>query len=95
MDNVKKYLKNVFGKAITFIEEEQLVKSLTIDNIGCELLTFELRDGLNQCVLIRFEKKFNIKTIKKFMSDIRKKVDAIPVLVFDDLRINQRNVLVE
>ena len=97
MDNVKKYLKTVFGKAITFIEEEQLVKSLTIDNIGCELLTFKLRDGLNRYVLVRFEKKFDIrtKTIQNLISEIRKEVDAIPVLVFDELRINQRNMLVE
>ena len=97
MDNVKKYLKTVFGNTITFIEEAQLVKSLTIDNIGCELLTFKLRDGLNQYVLVRFEKKFDIrtKTIQKLISDIRKEVDAIPVLIFNELRINQRNVLVE
>ena len=97
MDNVKKYLKTVFGKAITFIEEEQLLKNLTSENINCELVTFELRDGLNQYVLARFEKKFDIrtKTIQKLISEIRKEVDAIPVLVFDELRINQRNVLVE
>ena len=97
MDNVKKYLKTVFGNTITFIEEEQLVKNLTSENIDCELLNFELRDGLNQYVLVRFEKKFDIrtKTIPKLISEIRKEVDAIPVLVFDELRINQRNVLVE
>ena len=97
MDNVKKYLKTVFGKAITFIQKEQLVKNLTVDNIDCELLTFELRGDLNRYVLVRFEKKFDIrtKTIQKLISEIRKEVDAIPVLVFDELRINQRNVLVE
>ena len=97
MDNVKNYLKTVFGKTITFIQKEQLVQNLTVENIDCELLTFKLRHDLNRYVLVRFEKKFDIrtKTIKKFMSDIRKKVDAIPVLVFDELRINQRNVLVE
>lgn len=97
MDNVKKYLKTVFGNTITFIEKAQLVKKLTGENIDCELLTFKLRDGLNQYVLVRFEKKFDIrtKTIQKLISDIRKEVDAIPVLVFDELRINQRNVLVE
>lgn len=97
MDNVKKYLKTVFGNTITFIEEEQLVKNLTSENIDCELLSFELRDGLNQYVLVRFEKKFDIrtKTIPKLISEIRKEVDVIPVLVFDELRINQRNVLVE
>ena len=97
MDNVKKYLKSVFGKAITFIQEEQLVKNLAVDNIDCELLTFELKDGLNQYVLVHFEKKFDIrtKTIQKLISEIRKEIDAIPVLVFDELRINQRNVLVE
>ena len=97
MDNVKKYLKTVFGKAITFIQKEQLVKNLIVDNIDCELLSFELRDGLNQYVLVRFEKKFDIrtKTIQKLISEIRKEVEAIPVLVFDELRINQRNVLVE
>ncbi len=97
MDNVKNYLKTVFGKAITFIQKEQLVKNLTVDNIDCELLTFELIEGLNQYVLVCFEKKFDIrtKTIPKLISEIRKEVDAIPVLVFDELRINQRNVLVE
>lgn len=97
MDNVKKYLKSVFGKAIAFVQEEQLVKNLIVENIDCELLTFELREGLNQYVLVRFEKKFDIrtKTIQKIISEIRKEVDAIPVLVFDELRINQRNVLVE
>lgn len=97
MDNVKKYLKTVFGNTITFIEEAQLVKKLTDENIDCELLTFKLRDGLNQYVLVRFEKKFDIrtKTIQKLISDIRKEVDAIPVLIFNELRINQRNVLVE
>ena len=97
MDNVKNYLKTVFGKTITFVQEEQLVQNLTVENIDCELLTFKLRHDLNRYVLVSFEKKFDIrtKTIKKFMSDIRKKVDAIPVLVFDELRINQRNVLVE
>ena len=97
MDNVKKYLKTVFGNTITFIEEAQLVKKLTGENIDCELLTFKLRDGLNQYVLVRFEKKFDIrtKTIQKLISDIRKEVDAIPVLIFNELRINQRNVLVE
>ncbi len=97
MDNVKKYLKTVFGNTITFIEKAQLVKSLTVDNICCELLTFELRDGLNRYVLVRFEKKFDIrtKTIQNLISDIRKEVDAIPVLIFNELRINQRNVLVE
>ena len=96
MDNVKNYLKTVFGKTITFIQKEQLVQNLTVENIDCELLTFKLRHDLNRYVLVRFEKKFDIrtKTIKKFMSDIRKKVDAIPVLVFDELRISQRNVLV-
>ena len=97
MDNVKKYLKTVFGNTITFIEEAQLVKKLTGENIDCELLTFKLRDGLNQYVLVRFEKKFDIrtKTIQKLISEIRKEVDAIPVLIFNELRINQRNVLVE
>ena len=97
MDNVKKYLKTVFGNTITFIEEAQLAKKLTDENIDCELLTFKLRDGLNQYVLVRFEKKFDIrtKTIQKLISDIRKEVDAIPVLIFNELRINQRNVLVE
>ena len=96
MDNVKNYLKTVFGKTITFIQKEQLVQNLTVENIDCELLTFKLRHDLNRYVLVSFEKKFDIrtKTIKKFMSDIRKKVDAIPVLVFDELRISQRNVLV-
>ena len=97
MDNVKKYLKTVFGKTITFIQEEQLVQNLTVENIDCELLTFKLRHDLNRYVLVRFEKKFDIrtKTIQKLISDIRKEIDAIPVLVFDELRINQRNMLVE
>ncbi len=97
MDNVKKYLKTVFGKVITFNSKEQLEKKLTFENIDCELLTFGLREGLKQYVLIRFEEKFDIriKTIEKLISDIRKELDAIPVLVFDELRINQRNVLVQ
>ena len=76
MDNVKNYLKTVFGKTITFVQEEQLVQNLTVENIDCELLTFKLRHDLNRYVLVRFEKKFDIrtKTIKKFMSDIRKKL---------------------
>ncbi len=97
MDNVKKYLKSVFGKAIVFIQKEQLVKNLTVENIDYELLSFELRGSPNRYVLVRFEEKFDIRTrtIEKLISEIRKELDAIPVLVFDELRINQRNVLVE
>ena len=85
MDNVKKYLKTVFGKTITFILEEHLDKTFPFENTDCELLTFKLIGSPNQYVLVRFEEKFDIriKTIERFISKIRKEVEAIPVLVFD------------
>ncbi len=89
MDNVKKYLKTVFGKTITFIQEEHLHKTFPFENIDYELLTFKLIGSKNQYVLVRFMGKFDIriKTIEKLISNIRKELDAIPVLVFDELRI--------
>lgn len=97
MDNVKKYLKTVFGKTIIFLREEHLDKTFSFENIDYELLTFKLIGSTNQYVLVRFMGKFDIRTrtIEKLVYDIRKELDAIPVLVFDELRINQRNVLVE
>ncbi len=97
MDNVKKYLKTVFGKTIIFLREEHLDKTFSFENIDYELLSFELRGSPNRYVLVCFEEKFDIRTrtIEKLISEIRKELDAIPVLVFDELRINQRNMLVQ
>jgi hypothetical protein len=90
MENVKNYLKNIFGKEVAFVAEEK-------EYDGYEVSRFQLNDNLKQFVLVNFENQLEIRTrkIKSIVVELQGELDAIPVLVFDELRLTQRNALVE
>lgn len=90
MENVKNYLKNIFGKEVAFVAEEK-------EYDGYEVSRFQLNDNLKQFVLVNFENQLEIRTrkIKSIVVKLQGELDAIPVLVFDELRLTQRNALVE
>ena len=90
MKNAKNYLKNIFGKEVSFVDAEK-------EYANYEALKFKLNDSSKQFALVHFENKLEVRTekIKQVVLELKNELNAIPVLVFDELRLTQRNALVE
>lgn len=97
MKDIKNYLKSVFGKTINYISEDEENRTIVIENIEFQIQIFTMNGNTQEFVLVEPKEKFDvrIKTLNNIVSEVRATLNATPVLVFDELRVNQRNVLIE
>lgn len=97
MNNTIIYLKSVFGNRITFLynEYEKNMPLYIIEQFT--FLKFEIDGNKNKYILVKPNDKIEIKinTIRKQISQIKKYSNCFPVMVFDELRLTQRNALIE
>ena len=97
MNDVIGYLKSIFKNKITFLyneHERNMPLYLTEQFV---FLKFKIDGNDNKYILTESKEKIEIKinTIRKQISQIKKFSDCIPVMVFDELRLTQRNALIQ
>lgn len=95
MKRMVRYLRTIFGPNM-FIEEYHSHRNLPmymIDNY--QMLRLQL--GADNFILVESKEpiKVNTTTIKKQMSQVQKYTSMQPVLVFSNLRLSQRNALIQ
>lgn len=97
MNNVIAYLISVFGNKITFLYNEYERNMPLYMNEQFDFLKFKIDGNENKYILTRPKEKIEIKinTIRKQISQIKKFSNCIPVMVFDELRLTQRNALIQ
>lgn len=95
MNDVKFYLSLTFGNKIHFVESEiQLPQLLKQD---FDFLKFQINGNKREFILVKPKSKIvvNINTLKKQRNQIEKLTMCNSVLVFDELRLSQRNALIQ
>ena len=97
MNSAIGYLKSIFGNKITFLYNEYEKNMPLYLNEQFVFLKFKINGYENKYILTQPKEKFEIKinTIRKQISQIKKFLDCIPVMVFDELRLTQRNALIQ
>ncbi len=97
MNDVIGYLKSIFKNKITFLyneHERNMPLYLTEQFV---FLKFKIDGNDNKYILTEPKEKIEIKinTIRKQTSQIKKFSNCTPVMVFDELRLTQRNALIQ
>lgn len=97
MNDVIGYLKSIFGNKITFLYNEHERNMPLYLNEQFVFLKFIIDGNENKYILTQPKEKIEIKinTIRKQTSQIKKFSNCIPVMVFDELRLTQRNALIQ
>lgn len=97
MNSAIGYLKSIFGNKITFLYNEYEKNMPLYLNEHFVFLKFKINGYENKYILTQPKEKIEIKinTIRKQISQIKKFSDCIPVMVFDELRLTQRNALIQ
>lgn len=97
MNSAIGYLKSIFGNKITFLYNEYEKNMPLYLNEQFVFLKFKINGYENKYILTQPKEKIEIKinTIRKQISQIKKFSDCIPVMVFDELRLTQRNALIQ
>lgn len=96
MEKTISYLKAIFGDNIQIIKKNE--NNFPIYMIEKYLFSFiKILNDKHSYVLIKFLDKqcLNINQIKKQMEQIQKYSESIPIFVFDNLRLAQRNILIK
>ena len=96
MHNVINYLKSVFGNKITFLYNEYEKNMPFYMNEQFVFLKFTVDGNNNKYILVKPNKKIEIKinTIRKQIKQIENYSKCFPIIVFDELRLTQRNALI-
>lgn len=97
MNSAIGYLKSIFGNKIIFLYNEYEKNIPLYLNEQFVFLKFKINGYENKYILTQPKEKIEIKinTIRKQISQIKKFSDCIPVMVFDELRLTQRNALIQ
>lgn len=97
MNSAIGYLKSIFGNKITFLYNEYERNMPLYLNERFVFVKFKISGYDNKYILTQPKEKIDIKinTIRKQISQIKKFADCIPVMVFDELRLTQRNALIQ
>ena len=95
MDRLTKYLGTMFGTAM-FLEEYHSYDSLPM-YLADQYQLLRLQVGADAYILAkpRDTIKINITTLKKQCAQIKKHTGLMPVLVLENLRLAQRNALIQ
>lgn len=91
------YLKSIFGNKIYFLYNEYERNFPLFLKDEFDFLKFQLSGNERKYILTKPKKKFDIKlnTIRKQQNQIEKISGCYPVLVVDELRLSQRNALIQ
>lgn len=97
MNDVIGYLKSIFKNKITFLYNEYERNMPLYLTEQFVFLKFKIDGNDNKYILTESKEKIEIKinTIRKQTSQIKKFSNCIPVMVFDELRLTQRNALIQ
>lgn len=95
MDQLTKYLGIMFGTAM-FLEEYHSYESLPM-YLADQYQLLRLQVGADAYILAKPREvvKINITTLKKQIAQLRKYTGMYPVLVLENLRLVQRNALIQ